>query len=55
MVPRGFAKPLSYDGNYEEDLCQIIKEGIGSLFAEVHFRQGEEAGLLLDNITENST
>ena len=34
-------------------LCQIIEEGIGSLFAEVHLRQGEEARLLLDNVTAN--
>ena len=36
-------------------LCQVIEEGIGSLFAEVHLGQGEEAGLLLDNVTANCT
>ena len=32
-------------------LGEIIKEGIGVLLAEVHLGQGEEAGLLLDDVT----
>ena len=41
--------------NIGQHLGKIIKEGISISFAEVHLSQGEEAGLLLDDVTENFT
>ena len=38
----------------EHHLGEIVEEVKGSLFAELPLGQGEEAGLLLDDVTANS-
>ena len=48
-------KQWSYeDLDIEHHLGEIVKEVKGSLFAELPLSQGEEAGLLLDDVTANS-
>ena len=45
-------KQWSYkDLDIEHHLGEIVKEVKGSLFAELPVGQGEEAGLLLDDVT----
>ena len=39
----------------ERNLGEVVEKSVGSLLAEVHLRQGEETGLLLDNVTANKT
>ena len=38
----------------EHHLGEIVEEVKGSIFAELPLSQGEEAGLLLDDVTANS-